>query len=249
MDTQALIEAGLTPGEVKVYLALLRLGATKTGSLAKSAEVSSSKVYKILDRLETKGLAGHIIVGKIKHYKALEPRRILDYLEEKENQLRESKSSIQQLLPVLEQQMLTEPQEDALVYQGFKAVSNFFRNILDELKAGDTYHVIGAVYREEIQGMRPFFQNYHLQRGKKKIKVKMLANESIRNSIVPATKSYSEIRFLPGSFITNMQITFYKEKAFIVLWTQNPKGFLIKSEEAVKNFRSYFDAFWKIAKP
>ena len=84
---------------------------------------------------------------------------------------------------------------------------------------------------------------------KKKIKVKMLANESIRNSIVPATKSYSEIRFLPGSFITNMQITFYKEKAFIVLWTQNPKGFLIKSEEAVKNFRSYFDAFWKIAKP
>ena len=51
MDMKILQDIGLSEGETKVYLALLRLGATKTGALAANAGVSSSKVYKILDRL------------------------------------------------------------------------------------------------------------------------------------------------------------------------------------------------------
>ena len=86
-DTKLLEDIGLTHGETKVYLALLRLGATKTGLLAKEAGVSSSKVYKILDRLIKKGLVGHVLKGKIKHFKALEPKRIIEYMEEKEKQL------------------------------------------------------------------------------------------------------------------------------------------------------------------
>jgi sugar-specific transcriptional regulator TrmB len=50
MDPKMLEEIGLTEGESKVYLALLKLGATKTGPLIKEADVSSSKVYKILER-------------------------------------------------------------------------------------------------------------------------------------------------------------------------------------------------------
>ncbi len=71
-------EIGLTDGEVKVYLALLKLGATKTGLLSTTAQVSSSKVYKILARLEKKGLVSHIVKEGVTHYRALEPRRIVD---------------------------------------------------------------------------------------------------------------------------------------------------------------------------
>ena len=53
MNSKLLEEAGLTEGESKVYLALLELGTTKTGPLIKKARVSSSKVYKILDRVLT----------------------------------------------------------------------------------------------------------------------------------------------------------------------------------------------------
>ena len=52
MDVKLLHDIGLTDGETKVYLALISLGTTKTGPLASKAGVSSSKVYKILDRLE-----------------------------------------------------------------------------------------------------------------------------------------------------------------------------------------------------
>jgi hypothetical protein len=45
-----------------------------------------------------------------------------------------------------------------------------------------------------------------------------------------------------------MQIVFYKNKAFIIIWTEEPVGFLISNLEAVKGFRAYFNAMWKLAK-
>jgi len=247
MDIRLLEEIGLTEGETKVYLALLRLGETKTGPLAREAEVSSSKVYKILDRLMKKGLAGHATKGKIKYFTAVEPRRILEYMDQKELELKKKREQVEGIIPKLELERSMAKKPEAVVYGGFKAVTNFFRNILDDLKRGEEYCVLGATYGE-VPGLRSFFYNYHSQRAKKGIKVKMLANYETRGNLEEATQRTAEIKYLPQQFVSNMQITFYKNRAFITLWTKSPTGFLIIDEEAVKSFKSYFNAFWKIAK-
>ncbi|MFC1753715.1 TrmB family transcriptional regulator [Thermoproteota archaeon] len=246
MDPKLLEEIGLTQGETKVYLALIRMGATKTGALAKEAEVSSSKVYKILDRLIKKGLAGHVTKGKTKYYSAMEPKRVLEYMEEKEKSLHEKKELVKKLVPQLElEQKMSGERTEAVIYEGAKAISNFFRNIIDELEPGEEYHVLGAKYSA---GLRPFFYNHHTRRAKKGIKLNMLANYEVKESLEPTTYVNARIRFLPQYLITDMGITFYKDKSFIIMWTKSPVGFLIKGEEAVKSFRSYFNALWKIAK-
>lgn len=248
MNTKLLQEIGLSEGETKVYLALLRLGATKTGPLAKKAEVSSSKVYKILDRLTTKGLAGYVRRGKVKYFTAMQPKRVLEYIEEKEAQLREKKELVRKLIPELElAQKMSGTQTEAVIYDGFKAVTNAFRQILDELKSGETYYVIGAGYGE-VPALRPFFHNHHMQRVDKGIKVKMLANHDTKDNLVATTQKNSEVKYLPQYLITNMEIVIYKNKSLIVLWTKHPTAFLIQSDESVKSFKAYFDAFWKIAK-
>lgn len=247
MELKSLKEIGLTEGETKVYLTLLKLGETKTGPLAKNAKVSSSKVYKILDRLEDKGLVGYIVKGKTKYFRGLEPRRILDYLDEEEKQIEERKELVKQLLPQLEKQHeLSE--EGAVVYSGFKAISNFYRNILDELKSGEDYHVLGASYGEDFPEWRAFFHNYHLQRVQKNIKVKMLANYNTKNNLEKPTFLNSQIKFLPQYLMSNMTILFYKNKAFIFILTKEPKGFLIESEEVAKSFKQYFDTLWSLGK-
>jgi sugar-specific transcriptional regulator TrmB len=249
MNTKLLEEIGLTQGETKVYLSLIKLGETKTGALAKQASVSSSKVYKILDRLITKGLVGHVTKGKIKYFSAMEPKRVLDYIDEKEKELQEKKELVKKMLPELElEQKMSGKKTEATIYEGFKAISNFYLNILDELKKGDEYYVIGAAYGPNDSTTRPFFQKYHTLRAKKGIKVNMLANHETRDNLVSATRTHSEVRLLPNYFVNNMTIVFYKNKAFLFILTKDPVGFLIKNEEVVKSFKTYFNILWNIAK-
>ena len=248
MDKVSLQEIGLTPGEVKVYLALLKLGSTKTGPLAIEASVSSSKVYKILARLETKGLASHTLQGKITYFRALEPKRLLDYIDEEEKRLAEKRTAVKNLLPALEKYALGKTKTQVTLYTGFKAISNFFRNILDDLSPGEEYYVLGAKYGLETPEVFRFFQKYHQLRAEKKIKLHMLANNEVRNTLVPSTHRNADIRFLPEYLMSEMQIIFYKNKVFIIIWGSGPVGFLMESEEAAKSFKKYFDAFWKIAK-
>lgn len=247
MDTKILEQIGLTEGEIKVYLALLKLGTTKTGELIAEAKVSSSKVYKILDRLQAKGLVGHTIKAKTKHFTALPPKRILEYIDEKEKELIEKKETIKQFLPQLEQIQAKEKSE-VTIFEGFKAIKNFYNNILDDLNSGDTYYILGATYGKDYTGIREFFHNYHLRRAKQNIKVKMLANIETKGNLEKSTLKNSEVKYLPQYFVTNMMIVFYKNKAFIYFLTEDPKGFLIENKEVVKSFEVYFNTFWKIAK-
>jgi HTH-type transcriptional regulator, sugar sensing transcriptional regulator len=247
MDEHLLQEIGLTPGETKVYLALLELGMTTTGPLIKKSGVSASKTYGILDKLTTKGLVGHIIKNKVKHFKAMHPNRLLDYIEEKEEEISQKKTLIKQLIPqLISQQQTSAP--TATIYNGFRSISNFFRNILDDLQKGDTYYVLGATYGVNAKGVRAFFLNYHTNRAKKKINVKMLANYETRGNLEKSVALCSSVRYLPKHFVTNMSIVFYKKKAFMFFLTENPFAFLIENEETVKNFQIYFDTLWKIAK-
>ena len=57
MDVRPTLERiGLSPNEVKIYLTLLRLGASKAGKIAKEAQVDRSATYDSLKRLLEKGI-------------------------------------------------------------------------------------------------------------------------------------------------------------------------------------------------
>jgi HTH-type transcriptional regulator, sugar sensing transcriptional regulator len=248
MEQKILQDIGLTEGEIKVYLALLKLGETKTGELSKQASVSSSKVYKILDRLEKKGIVGHVLRGEIKYFSPMNPKTILNYIEEKEKTLENKKQEINKLIPQFNDLINnSENKSQAAIYEGLSGVTNLFRNMIDELDKGQEYFVIGASYGP-IKGIRDFFYKHHLIRVEKKIKLNMLANSETRGNLEQTTAKISEIKFLPGYLSTTMQIVFYKNKAFVIIWNEEPVGFLINNEEAVKGFRAYFNVLWKIAK-
>ena len=249
MNTKLFQDIGFSKGETKVYLALLKIGETTTGPLAKESEVSASKVYKILDKLIKKGLVGHIINGSTKYFSALNPRRILEYMDQKEQDLKQKKSEIEKLIPTREAEREAVKKPKAAVFEGFKAITNFFKNILDDLEKGEEYYVIGANYAKNYPGAKEFFHNYHRQRVKKGIKVKMLGNHETKDGLKKIIYKDSEIRYLPQKFVSNMQITFYKRKAFIIIWeAKYPTAFLVDSGEAANSFKSYFDTLWKISK-
>lgn len=249
MDLEALEEIGLTKGETKVYLTLTKLGMSKTGKLTKEADVCSSKIYKILDRLEKKGLVGHIIIGKVKHYKATEPERVLQYVEEKEKEIRRKKEIVKELIPQLRvAQDLSKTDTEVVLYEGLKGIMNLFMNMIDELKSGDEYLVLGADYGLNMPGVRSFFQKYHTERAKRGIKVKMLASFKTKGNLVKETSKLSNIKYLPQSLFTKMDTIIYKDKLFLFFISNESKSILIENKEMAESFRTYFNNFWKMAK-
>ncbi len=79
-----LMEIGLTKGEARVYISLLKLGSSKVGSIVMDSRVSHSKVYDVLERLIMNGLVIFILIGDIRHFNVVEPYRLQDYVQKKE---------------------------------------------------------------------------------------------------------------------------------------------------------------------
>ena len=102
MSLAAMKQAGFTDGEIRVYTALLEIGESSTGPIIKKSEITGSKVYEILEKLKAKGLVSHVTKEKTKYFQAAPPKRILDYVEQKEQELRQNKEAIKELLPQLE---------------------------------------------------------------------------------------------------------------------------------------------------
>ena len=101
MMISELMELGLTNGEAKVYLSLLKLGYSKVGSIVKDCRVSYSKVYDVLERLILKGLVSYVLIGNIKHFNAVEPYRLQDYIQKKEEKIKLQKDKVSKIIPDL----------------------------------------------------------------------------------------------------------------------------------------------------
>src|SRR3989344_6316022 len=94
-------KAGLTEGEAKVYTALLKLGSSTSGPIIKESKVANSIIYRLLDSLIEKGLVSYIIKEKTKYFKAANPQKIMEFIEQKKGKLDESKQLIEKMLPQL----------------------------------------------------------------------------------------------------------------------------------------------------
>ena len=80
-------DIGFSEGEEKVYLALLRLGTSTTGKIAKEAAVSRSKLYEILEKLSRKGVISHFKKNNVSNFTASHPENIVEYLKKREKEL------------------------------------------------------------------------------------------------------------------------------------------------------------------
>ena len=119
MKTDILEQLGLTRGEIKTYLALLKIGSSSTGPLAKESGVSRSKLYMILDKLEKKGFVSHIEQNGVMYYQAVDPVKIKDYIWQKEEELKSLENDFDKFLPQLKAYKESKQQQQVTVYQGF----------------------------------------------------------------------------------------------------------------------------------
>ncbi|MBI2572444.1 hypothetical protein HYV86_01165 [Candidatus Woesearchaeota archaeon] len=242
-------EIGLTKNEIKIYLALLKLGSTSTGAILKETKCHASKVYDGLERLADKGLVSHVIVANTKHFKAVSPERLIDFLDDKKKNIQKQEEEMRKYLPELKvlQEMGAED-TDAEVFRGWKGMETVFNEGIKEMSKGEIWHVLGAYAGEDRKRTDVFIQRVIMKCEQKKMKWKIIYNESARNTFKYEQKSsITENRFLNQE--TPATINIYKDTIFIALWMKNPIAFRVRNQKVADSFKLYFEFMWRIAKP
>lgn len=252
MDTKALQNIGLTDGEIRVYLALIKLGPSTTGPITDKSRVSSSKIYHILEKLLQKGIVSYSVKEKTRYYQAEDPIKIKDYVNKKEKEFQEQKKEIDKLIPELQlQKQLEKTKSEAQIYKGFKGIQTIIDNVYSRLKKGETFYDIGIPSFQEEKYHQYWKEEDHPRRIKLGIKIKMLFNINTPKKVLKNRNKYwgCEARYMPIPVETPSWILVYKDVAVIILQSDEPMAIEINNKQVALSFKQYFEAFWKLSKP
>ncbi len=242
-------DIGLTKNEIKIYLALLELGSTTTGPIIKKTGIHTSKVYDGLQRLANKGLVSYVIIANTKHFKAVNPNRITDFLNEKKSKIVEQETEIKKIIPelILKQRPLNDETE-AEIFRGWKGMETVYRMMRDNLKRGDINYVFGASKGENEEQVIIFFTKHLKILAKKRVKQKIIYNEAARGNIPENLKHPKLFLVKHLQNTTPAEINIWLDKVMIVLLTKKPTVILINNKKVAESFKQYFEVMWKIAK-
>lgn len=247
MNERLLGEVGLTKGEIKVYLTLLKTGQTTTGKIIKEAQISSGKIYEILEKLIKKGLVSYIIKEKTRYFGAASPNRILDYLNEKEDSLRKKRQEIIKELPsLIAREKEGKKEYEANLFKGFKGIQTAIFEASQDLTSKNEILAMGIV-SEKAEQYNILWQKWHKERIKKKIKCRAIfSDKKIEYYKLFKKMKLTQVKILEG--ITPTAVDIMKDRILILTYGIEPSCLSIRNFEVAQSFTTFFNNLWNKAK-
>ena len=244
---ELLKQAGLTNGETKVYISLIKIGENTVGPIAKEASVSLSKIYEILGNLIKKGLVSHIIKNNTKCFLATEPERIIDYLESKKREIDKSEKEILKILPALRNQKESiKEKTQATLFEGFMGIKSFYESVLRDSKKDDEILAIG-IPKYAAERYEGYFLDWNKRRAKKGVKIKIIFDYDVRELGKKREKiKLTQTKYLNKEFVTPSWILVYKKGVATIHMTRSPICVFVKDREVVKSYTVFFNLLWDI---
>ena len=231
---------GLTKGESKAYLALLSLGSSTVGPIARKTGISYSKIYEVLQRLLEKGLASFIIKEKTRYYQSVEPSRITEYLEKKEKEINEQKKKFQLMLPELKRAVEQTPRQEAEVFVGLKGLKTAYELLLKDVPKETEIYFFYVFDKENQTIIDKFYGSLpHYKKNKWK------GISSSQYEVTPFVKEMQKnIEFKRVNIPIPANIDMTEDKIIHVTFSGKPTAVLIHSKELATTYRKYFEHIW-----
>ena len=244
MYEQQLEGLGLTSGEIKVYLALLKLGETTTGKIIKESELSSGKIYEILDKLINKGLVAFIIKEKTKYFSATNPNKLLEYANNLKKEIEKKEKAVEAIIPDLTKMHdFVKKAYSTTIYNGIEGIKTAMFDSLSELTEQDEILSIGTSFeRDKI--IANMWKQFERIRVNKKVTSKYLVTDKDSIKIFKKQK-YTKAKML--NIAKTTPITIMKDYVFIHNW-ENNSIIKIQSESISNSFKEFFNSLWEISK-
>lgn len=244
----ALEQVNFTPKETSTYLALLKIGTAKAGVLAKKTELNRTTVYDVLEGLLRKGVISKYRKGSQTYFSALEPDRLLSYLEREKEEtvanMEKRRKRLSDLLPqLISLQDISSTRPKVQFFEGEKGMREAYE---DTLNSRETIRAFANVQTMH-EGLPNFFPQYYKRRAGKKIFIHAIVpqNELSIERHKHDQEEMREIRFLPRKEMDfSPEINLYNNKMLIASWIEK-MAIIIESKELADLQKMAFDMLWQ----
>lgn len=239
---KVLLDVGFSEKEIAVYVALLSLGKGIVTKISRTASVSRTTTYDILDSLAQKGLIR--ISGKEpKQEYIVEPpekleKFIIEEIEGKNNNL----NKIKDIIPELRSVYLEGERPKIKFYEGLEGLAEVYD---DTLTAKET--IVAYACYEDMEPLLPkYFETYYKRRVGAKISARGIApnTEMAINHQKKDGEEMRELSLVPkDKYYFTPDIEIYDNKVMIASW-KDKLGIIIESAEISDAMKKIFELAW-----
>lgn len=246
MDPKQLQGLGLTKNESITYLALLKLGTSKTGEILKESKLNSGKIYEILEALKEKGFVSESNINNVRHFQATPPSYIKEFFEKKKQKIMQEEQEFKKMLPRLEElrnTVLTQPR--TTTYTGIRGLRAAVEEATQQLKKRDEVLGLG-IQSTKQKKYNLFWQQWNKINLNEKLSARYLYNDKGEHYKVIRELPYISCKVLQET--TPLTIDVFGKNAVLLLNYQAEQFILIIDEHTAQTFTTFFNQLWKHAK-
>lgn len=236
MDVEKALESvGLSDGEIKVYLALLKLGSVPVSKIKEETNLHRTTIYDFVEKLLNKGLVNYVIKNNTKYYKATHPNKLLDFVREKEEDIKEILPELVKLSGFKKEEIKIE------TYKGIEGLKTLINDVLRVKKDVVIFGINEIMFKERFPIL---VEQYFKKEEEAGIKERLLASEDTEFIFDKKTTNY---RFIPEEFFNPTPTMVYGSKVAVIIW-EPFTIIMIENPGLADSYKKYFEMLWKIAK-
>lgn len=243
INTEILREIGFSNNEIKVYMALLRIGSASATEITRKSGIHRANVYDSLEKLMERGLVSNIVRMNKKYFECAHPRNIVAIIKERERDL-------EGIMPELDTIYNQRKEKQKIShFEGREGIKAVLRDI-NNYKSHDAFGVSSNLAK--IMGY--YFTQWIRERLEKGLTARMIKSHGDRLATPKkfGLRNYRKlfrVKEVQKEFHMKTSTWVYENKTAIILESvDNPVAVVIENKEIADDYRKQFEIIWKRAK-
>lgn len=257
MYKDILTQISLSGNEAIVYEYLLKNGESPAGEIIKKTPLKRGVVYNALVDLVKKGLASEKKKNKIAYFSPSHPEKLREYAENKENEIKKAKTSLEANLPaIISDFNLVSERPGIRYYEGLEGI----KKVLNDTLVNNTQKEIFTFsdVAEYVKYLKKWNVEYYAPKRRELsilekviIPDKKEAIEYMKDYIKnPESDKLTEILFLDHKlYPMQTEVNIYENKISFVTFSEKTHiGVIIENKEICQSLKSIFNFCWNMGK-
>jgi sugar-specific transcriptional regulator TrmB len=239
---------GLSSAEIRVYLALLELGAQPASIVARKAGLKRGHAYNVLAVLMEKGVVQEFVKKGVRIFTCCSPTGLLSLLEQRAEDLESKKRSLLESLPLLEgiiHPLAVQPK--VRFFQGIEGIKEIYEDTLrfpdqNLYAVGDFEHYFP---RQNSPELNDWMWEYCNRRAKAGIHYIGIINKSDTSDLAFKRRKGQKRTFkmLRGVDLP-VEVNIYGDRVAVISSSRDMVGLIVEDKPTADTLRNFHQAVW-----